>query len=51
MTIYRGGFVTYDEDVSISPGAVLKLKLKLQPGESEPPRPATKAQKGGSPKA
>ncbi len=50
ITIYRGGFTTYDEDVEISPGEVIKLKLKLKPGESEPPQPAT-APAGSSTKA
>ncbi len=37
ITLYRGGFQTYEEEVMITPGAVIKLKLKLLPGESEPP--------------
>ncbi len=41
VTIYRGGFTTYDQDVEITPGEVIKLKLKLEPGESLPPQPAT----------
>ena len=49
VTIYRGGFVTYDEDVSITPGQVIKLKLKLEPGESQPPQPA--GSEGSDPKA
>ncbi len=50
MTIYRGGFETFTEFVSITAGEVIKLKLKLEPGESQPPQPAAKAQASG-PKA
>ena len=49
ITIYRGGFQTYEQDVSMTPGAVIKLKLKLLPGEATPPsegvvRPSSEAQ-------
>ncbi len=50
VTIYRGGFETFTEFVSITPGEIVKLKLKLEPGQSQPPQPAAKAQ-GPGPKA
>ena len=50
VTIYRGGFETYEENVSITPGQVIKLKLKLEQGESQPPQPAVTTQ-GSGPKA
>ncbi len=50
VTIYRGGFETFSEHISITPGEVIKLKLKLEPGESQPPEAAAKAQ-GPDPKA
>ena len=37
VTLYRGGFETYEEDISITPGAVIKLKMKMTPGEAKPP--------------
>ena len=48
VTIYRGGFETYDEDISITPGEVIKLKLKLTPGESSPPEPTPQADPASS---
>ncbi len=44
VTIYRGGFTTYDEEVSITRGAVIRLKLKLEPGVSQPPQAATQTE-------
>ncbi len=44
VTIFRGGFTTYDEEISITRGAVIKLKLKLESGVSQPPQPATQTE-------
>lgn len=41
VTLYRGGFETYQEDISITPGVVIELKMKMTPGEAQPPLNAT----------
>ena len=38
VVLSLGGYRTYDETITIEPGAVVKLKLKLLPGESDPPK-------------
>ena len=38
VVLYLGGYRTYDEKITIQPGAVVNLKLKLLPGESTPPK-------------
>jgi hypothetical protein len=37
ITIYKGGFKTFEDEIEFTPGIVRSLKLRLQAGESDPP--------------
>lgn len=37
VTVYEGGFESLERELSIKPGLVIRLKLKLKPGSSQPP--------------
>lgn len=37
VTVYRGGFESYQREIDITPGLVINLKYKMVPGQSEPP--------------
>ena len=39
ITVYKGGYETFEQTLRIQPGAVVDLKLKLVRGGSEPPEP------------
>jgi hypothetical protein len=45
IAVYKGGFQVFDEPISVRRGMKTQVKIKLQPGESQPPgpKPATKA--------
>jgi hypothetical protein len=40
LVLYKAGFRSFDEDVEVNVGMVRELKATLEPGESEPPKPA-----------
>jgi hypothetical protein len=37
LVIYKGGYRSFDEDVSVRPGQKLDLKVRLEKGASPPP--------------
>lgn len=37
VTIYRGGYATLEEELSVEAGLVRAIKLRLTPGDSSPP--------------
>jgi hypothetical protein len=37
ITIYRGGFKSFEDEIEFTPGIVRSLKVRLLAGESEPP--------------
>lgn len=37
ITIYKGGYATFEDEIEIAPGVVEKLKLQLLPGGGAPP--------------
>ena len=37
VAIYKGGYLTWEQEVGVFPGAVSSLKFRLAPGPSEPP--------------
>jgi len=37
VVVYKAGFRSFDEDVDVNVGMIRELKLKLEPGESQPP--------------
>ena len=40
VVVYKAGFRSFDENVDVNVGMLRELKLKLEPGESQPPVPA-----------
>jgi hypothetical protein len=45
IVIYKGGYRSFDEEVSVAPGQRMNLKVHLEKGDSPPPglRPGAKA--------
>ncbi len=45
LAVYKGGFKTFEEEISVQRGMKTTIKLRLEPGESEPPgtKPGDKA--------
>jgi len=45
LAIYKGGYKTFEEEISVRRGLKTDLKVRLEPGESEPPgtKPGDKA--------
>jgi hypothetical protein len=39
LQIQKGGYKAFDEQIEVQPGLKRKLRVKLEPGESEPPGP------------
>jgi hypothetical protein len=39
VAVYKGGFIAFEETVSVQRGMKTHVKLSLQPGESSPPGP------------
>jgi hypothetical protein len=39
LAVYKGGFLTFDEPVNVQRGMKTEIKLRLQPGDSQPPGP------------
>ncbi|HUL78328.1 MAG TPA: PEGA domain-containing protein [Vicinamibacteria bacterium] len=39
LAIYKGGYLTFDEPIEIRRGMKSDLKVRLQPGDSQPPGP------------
>ncbi|HXK11790.1 MAG TPA: PEGA domain-containing protein [Vicinamibacteria bacterium] len=39
LAIYKGGFLTFDEPIEVRRGMKSELKVRLQPGDSQPPGP------------
>jgi hypothetical protein len=37
LAIYKGGYRTFDEEISVRRGVKTDLKVRLEPGQSEPP--------------
>jgi hypothetical protein len=37
LAIYKGGYRTFEEEISVQRGVKTDLKVRLEPGESEPP--------------
>jgi hypothetical protein len=37
LQVYKGGFRTFNEEISVRRGMRTTLKVRLEPGESEPP--------------
>jgi hypothetical protein len=37
LAIYKGGYKTFDEEISVRRGVKTDLRVRLEPGESEPP--------------
>jgi hypothetical protein len=37
LQVYKGGFKTFDEEIAVHRGVKTTLKVRLEPGESEPP--------------
>ena len=44
IAVYKGGFLTFDEPISVQRGMKTEIKVRLQPGDSQPPgqKPAGK---------
>ncbi len=40
LVLYEAGFRSFEEEVEVNVGMVRELKVKLEPGESQPPVPA-----------
>jgi hypothetical protein len=51
VVIYKAGFRSFDEDIDVNVGMVRELKLKLEPGESQPPVPAARETRSETPRA
>jgi hypothetical protein len=45
LAVYKGGFKTFDEEISVQRGMKTEIKVQLEPGDSAPPgpKPASKA--------
>ena len=45
LAIYKGGYKTFEEEIAVRRGVKTDLKVRLEPGESEPPgtKPGDKA--------
>ena len=45
LVIYKGGYRSFDEEISVQPGQKSDLKVRLEKGDSQPPglRPGAKA--------
>jgi len=41
VVLYKAGFRSFEEDVDVNVGMIRELKVKLEPGESTPPAPAS----------
>jgi hypothetical protein len=39
VAVYKAGYRTFDEEIEVSRGMKRELKLRLEPGESQPPGP------------
>jgi hypothetical protein len=54
LQVYKGGYKVFDDQIDVRRGTRVEIKLKLEPGESEPPglKPGVKApeQKEDKPK-
>ena len=37
LQVYKGGFKTFDEEIAVHRGIKTTLKVRLEPGESQPP--------------
>ena len=37
VSVYKGGYETFEETLGVNPGVVSRVKLKLLPGDSRPP--------------
>ena len=52
LQVYKGGFKVFDDQIDVRRGMRSEIKLKLEPGESQPPglKPGEKAEPGDKPK-
>jgi hypothetical protein len=39
VAVYKGGFETFDEEISVQRGMKTEIKVRLEPGDSAPPGP------------
>ena len=46
LAVYKGGYKTFEEEIGVRRGMKTTLKIRLEPGESEPPgtKPADKSE-------
>jgi hypothetical protein len=46
LAVYKGGYKTFEEEIAVQRGMKTTLKIRLEPGESEPPgtKPGVKAE-------
>jgi hypothetical protein len=58
VVLYKAGFRSFEEDVDVNVGMIRELRVKLEPGESKPPAPASDVRpepppppEGGEPRA
>lgn len=49
VAVYKGGFRTFEEEIEVRRGMKTTLKLKLQPGDSQPPGSKPGASAAGAP--
>jgi hypothetical protein len=39
LAVYKGGYRTFEEEIAVNRGMKTELKIRLEPGESQPPGP------------
>jgi hypothetical protein len=39
LAVYKGGYGTFEEEISVHRGMKTRLKIRLEPGDSQPPGP------------
>jgi hypothetical protein len=47
LQIQKGGYKLFDEEIEMQPGVKKNLRVRLEPGESEPPAPKLAPKSGG----
>jgi hypothetical protein len=50
VVLYKAGYRAFDEDVAVNVGIIRELKVRLEPGKSEPPVPAAPEARPESPR-
>jgi hypothetical protein len=49
LAVYKGGYKTFEEEISVQRGMKAQIKIRLEPGASEPPGPKPTGEPSGKP--